>query len=113
MNLDEQQRETLRNALHERARDASTEQRRLLISLGTASLGVFFIAVTTRIEPPLSRLQLELLLGGAIAMATTVLSGLLAWQADAQRNYLWARALAVESEDARRPIYVKRNRWVR
>ena len=79
------------DALHERARESASEYRKLLISLSTGALAFFFLALTTKIEPALSELQLVTLACAILSMAFTTFSGLYSLHADAQRNYHWGK----------------------
>lgn len=77
--------------LHSRSRDSAFEYRKLLTSLSTGALALFFLTLTSKIEPTLTGLQILLLSGAVLSMAMTVFSGLYCWNADAQRNYYWAK----------------------
>lgn len=77
--------------LYSRSRESAFEYRKLLTSLSTGALALFFLALTSKIEPPLTQLQIGLLVGAISSMAVTVISGLYCWSADAQRNYFWAK----------------------
>ena len=77
--------------LHSRSRESAFEYRKLLTSLATGALALFFLALTAKIEPALTQLQLWLIGGAIVSMAVTVVSGLYCWNADAQRNYFWAK----------------------
>jgi hypothetical protein len=77
--------------LHERARESAFEYRKHLISFSTAALAVFFLALTTKIEPKLTQLQLYTIAGSVLFMAAATVAGLYCWHADATRNYYWAK----------------------
>lgn len=79
------------DVLHERSRQSAFEYRTLLTSLSTGALAVFFLALTTKIEPELTQLQLMTLSGAVLSMAVTTIAGLYCWHADARRNYFWAK----------------------
>src|SRR5688572_24826617 len=79
------------DTLHERSRDSAFEYRKLLTSLSTGSLALFFLALTTEVRPPLTEIQVATLSIAVLCMATATFSGLYCWHADATRNYFWAR----------------------
>jgi hypothetical protein len=82
--------------VHDRARRAAEELHKLFISLSTAANGVYFIALTGKIEPPLSKAQRLCTVVALLAMAGALGCGLLAWYADARRNFFWASAMQAE-----------------
>lgn len=82
------------------------------MSLSSGGLGVFLVALTTRIDPPLTSFQKWCACAGAIAVSLGVLRAILAWQTDAQRNYVWALGLKSKTKEGRQPIYKIRNRWI-
>jgi hypothetical protein len=73
--------------MHDRAGVSAGEYRKTLISLSTGSLAVFFLALTTKIDPGLSGAQKVLLMIALSAMSLSVLLGVAAWYADAQWAY--------------------------
>jgi Na+-transporting methylmalonyl-CoA/oxaloacetate decarboxylase gamma subunit len=99
--------------LHDRAREASLEQRKLLISLSTACLGAYFFALTVKVDPVLPYSQKVVLGIGAVFLFVAVLAGLIAWQSDAQRNYFWARGIQATTSEKRSPFLEKKNRWAK
>ena len=86
------------DTLHARAREAASEQRKLLISLSTGGVGVFFFSLTSTISPPISELQKYFISASLVFLASAILSGLYAWHADALRNYYWAQVEAGEQK---------------
>jgi hypothetical protein len=54
--------------IHDRARTAATNLHKFLLSLSTGSVGIFFIAVTTKIDPQLTIYQQVAILVGLAAM---------------------------------------------
>ena len=78
-------------ALHERARESAFAYRNFLISLSTATLAFFFLALTTEIESLLSVLQQITLTCAIFSMAISTFSGLYSLHADARRNYHWGK----------------------
>lgn len=112
MSTDQEKKdELLRTTLHDRAREASVEQRKLLISLAAGGIGAYFLGLTVKIEPQLLVTQKWVLCGGATLFFGAILFGIFAWQADAQRNYLWAKALDSNDQDKRKPLIKQKNAW--
>jgi hypothetical protein len=99
--------------LHDRARSAGTEYHRLLIALATGVLAVYFLALTSRIEPALSRYERVLAVIALTLMGLAVLAGLIGWFADAMRNYYWALAIDSSERSERQRLYRVRDRWLR
>lgn len=77
------------DTLHQRSRESAFEYRKLLTSLATGSLALFFLALTTEVRPELTRLQVATLVGAVLCMAVSIFSGMYCWHADATRNYYW------------------------
>jgi hypothetical protein len=86
------------DALHSRAREAASEQRKLLISLATGGVGVFFLALTTNTTPPLTYYQQVLVTASLGFLSAAIAAGLFAWHADALRNYYWAQVEGGDQE---------------
>ncbi|TWU15045.1 hypothetical protein [Allorhodopirellula heiligendammensis] len=105
--------DAFQDQLHNRAREASLEQRKLLVSLSTACLGAYFFALTVKVDPMLLYSQKVVLGIGAVFLFIAVLAGLIAWQSDAQRNYFWARGLQATTTEKRSPFFEKKNRWAK
>ncbi len=98
-------------AIHDRSRSAAEELHKLLLSLATGTLAVYFVALTAT-DSELTRAQ-KLAAGCAlIAMATSVLSGMSGWYADARRNYYWASAMQAHEKSSRSRLYKARDRWL-
>lgn len=97
--------------LHARSRTAAAEQRRLLTALSTGTIAVFFLALTTRIEPALTPLQSVVVAVSLALMGVAVLAGILSWHADAKRNYYWARLEGGESRERKPELAARRRRW--
>ncbi len=76
------------------------ERRKLIVSLSTAALGVFFLNLTSQIpEPVLTPRQEMLVLVSLIGFSLAVLSGVLAWRADGGRFYFAAKCLEEVDEE--------------
>src|SRR5262245_27333216 len=79
--------------LHDRAAESAKETRQSIVTLASASLGVFFLALTADITPLLSSQQKVLIAIALVAMASAVFSGLWSAYADAQWSYYWAKEI--------------------
>jgi hypothetical protein len=99
--------------LHDRARTAAEELHRLLLSLSTAAVGVFFLALISKADPPLTQIQKASVLIALFAMAGAAFSGIASWYSDCRRNYFWAMALQSDEKKSRTQLYQQRDRWLR
>ena len=99
--------------LHARARESGSELRKLLISLSTGAIAAFYLALTSRIDPPLTSSQQFTVILSILSFSVCILSGALQWQADVKRNYHWANALEAVAETQRKKHYNKRDAWLR
>jgi hypothetical protein len=79
--------------LYDRSRASGFDLLKTLVSLSTAAVGAFFLALTRRIEPPLSPNEFCFLLGALIFMVLAVFTGLIGWGADAKYYDYWANSL--------------------
>jgi len=98
--------------LHDRARTAAEELHKLLLTLSTGAVGVFFIALTTKIEPSLTELQKACMLGALVLMGVAVAAGIVSWHADAQRNYFWAIALQKGEKEEKQKTFKMREMYL-
>lgn len=101
--------------LHDRARVSTEELVRLLLTLSTAGVGVFFMALTGKSDPPLTPRQEVAVLVALVAMSAATLCGMLSWFADGRRNYLWATALQTKKNlkgDPRDKLFMRRDFWL-
>jgi len=98
--------------LHDRSREAGQELHKLLLSLSTASLAVYFFALTTKVDPPLTRAQQITVIAGMGAMALATLAGMIDIFADCRRNFFWASALQAEDKLKRAINYKHRDKWL-
>ncbi|MBI3380647.1 MAG: hypothetical protein HY019_01450 [Aquabacterium sp.] len=101
--------------LHDRARVSTEELVKLLLTLSTAGVGVFFIALTGKSDPPLTPRQEVVVLVALVAMSLATLCGMLSWFADGRRNYLWATALQTKKgkkDGPRDQLFVQRDFWL-
>jgi hypothetical protein len=99
--------------LHDRARGAAEELHRLLISLSTAGVGVFFVSLTGKTEPQLTLVQRVSVLVALLTMAGAALSGIVSWYSDCRRNYFWASALMAKERAERSKLYRQREHWLK
>jgi hypothetical protein len=84
-----------------------------LIALATGVLAAYFLALTSNIEPELSRPERALALISLSMMGCAVPAGLVGWFSDAMRNYYWASAIQATHRAERQRFYKVRDRWLR
>ena len=77
--------------LHNRAAESAKETRQSIITLSAGSLAVFFLALTSKIDPELSLSQKASVIVALICMALAIFSGLWSAYSDAQWSYYWAK----------------------
>ena len=73
--------------IHDRARTAATNLHKFLLSLSTGSVGIFFIAVTTKIDPQLTIYQQVAILVGLAAMGIATGAGIRSSYGDVQGQW--------------------------
>lgn len=98
--------------IHDRARKAAEELHKLLVSLSTAALAVYFVALTSKVDPPLTYMQQGSVLCGLGFMALALGCGILAWYADMKRNFYWASAMQQRDKQSQGELYARRDRWL-
>jgi hypothetical protein len=86
---------------------------KLLLSLSTGGVAVYFLGLTGKIEPRLTTSQIAAVSIATIGFADAGLSGISCWSADCRRNYFWASALQAEDKLERSKLYRQRDRWLR
>jgi hypothetical protein len=79
--------------LFDRSRVSGLEMYKLLTQLSTAAVGVFFIALSTNVNPPLTHEQRFTVLSALCFMVLTLLCGVFGMAADAHFYESWARSL--------------------
>lgn len=98
--------------LHNRAFESARETRQLLTTMATGSLGVFFLAMTSK-DPISNPYEKFVLIWSTIAMAFTIFTGVYGAYADAQWSYYWAKQLECEDALDRQRRSDKREKWHR
>src|SRR5262245_49539245 len=86
--------------LYDRSRVSGLEMFKLLTQLSTAAVGVFFIALSTNINPPLSQDQRQSVIGALCFMVITLLCGVFGMAADSYFYESWARTLSGKNIEA-------------
>lgn len=79
--------------LHDRSREATSEYHKLLTQLSTGVLAIYFLALTSSIDPPLTATQRIVALYSLVFMGFSVFFGVLYWLSDALRNYYWGSSM--------------------
>lgn len=102
----------LRSLASERGRRSAEEGSRLLVTIATASLGVFFIALSREIKPHLTQPQQWSAIVSVLAMGVASACGIGSWWADAKVHIHWALALTLKAEGKKVGVhYERRARW--
>jgi hypothetical protein len=99
--------------VHDRSRDVGRDLQKLLVSLSTGTLAIYFLALTTEAKPGLTHHQTQVSIVALALMALAVGSGLFGMYADTRRNYFWASALQKKDKNAKSLLYKHRDRWLR
>lgn len=86
---------------HNRATESAKETRQGIVTMSSASLAVFFLALTSKIEPALNSRQKAFMLVALISMAMATFCGLWSAHSDARWSYCWAkeRSIPVKPEE--------------
>ena len=104
--------EGLPQILHDRARKSGEELHKLLLTFSTAILAVYFLALTTEIEPELTNTQSIISILGVLFMGVAVASGMFSLLADTKRNYFRACAIQAGKQDERDKFFRFRDKWL-
>lgn len=99
--------------LHDRSRAAGMDLHRLLISLSTGTLAIYFLALTGEAKPPLTANQKLCAVISVVCVALSAACGIVSMYADVRRYYFWASALQTSDKPTKRTLYRQRNRWLR
>ena len=102
--------------LFDRATESGKETRQAILTMSSASLAVFFFALTTKIDPELTVAQQWTVLLALLAMAFAVFAGLWSAWSDAHWSYAWAREIEDREQDAalwkgKKNAWHERKRW--
>lgn len=84
-----------------------------LLSLAVGGVGLYFLALTGKVDPPLTPVQKVIVLFAMISWAVAALSGIISWNADCRRNFFWASALQAGDREKRTELYRQRDRWLK
>lgn len=80
--------------VYDRGRVSLIEFSRHLTTLATTSVGIFFIALSTRLDPPMTAEQRTAVLWALAFMLLVVLSAMSAWLSDSLGYVSWAKLMA-------------------
>ncbi len=97
--------------LHDRSRAAGTELHKLLVSLSTGTLAIYFLSLTGEAKPPLTHNQKIAAVTSLLCVASSATFGIISMYADVRRYYFWASALQSVDKEERRAFYRRRNIW--
>lgn len=97
--------------LHDRARESTLELRKLLISLSTGVIAIYFLSLTGQDNSTLS-LMAKIWSGlSLILMGFSTLSGLLFWYANSVSNYAGGSARQAEKKEKQKRFSRMHKRW--
>jgi hypothetical protein len=98
--------------LRERARTSAEELQRVTVAIPVAALGVFFVALTQKVEPALTPTERFFLIVAITGMGVAAFCSIFTWMADAK----WNEALAAvkENVDATKQLALEKAvmRWI-
>ena len=86
---------------YDRSRSSAFDLLKLLVSLATGGVGVFFAVLTQKLDPALREPERDVAVVGLVTMVLAVLAGLLGWGADARYYERWAQSLQHEASAGR------------
>ena len=97
--------------LYDRSRAAGIELVKHFSTLATAAVGVFFVALSTKIDPPLTPGQRGAVLIALGAMMLTLMGAVLGWFVDALFYEYWARYVSGKDPESSWRIRERANFW--
>jgi hypothetical protein len=98
--------------LHDRSRAAGVELHKLLVSLSTGTLAIYFLALTGEAKPALTSHQKVAAIASILCVAFSATFGILSMYADVRRFYLWASALHTADKAEKSAFYKDRDAWL-
>lgn len=108
--MDEEREQKLKIA-SERGRKSAEEGTKLLITVSLTCLGVFFVALTSKIDPPLTYSQKIIAIISISSIGFSSACGLVSWLIDAKSHINWALALSQTEKNKRSKYYRLRDKW--
>src|SRR5438552_15044702 len=88
--------------LYDRSRTSGIELFKHLSTLATAAVGVFFFALSTKVEPPLNADQRLTIIVALGFMMLTLFCGICGWMADGRFYESWARYVSGKEPETSR-----------
>ncbi len=95
----------------DRARESSVELRKLVISLSTGALAMYFLVLTKEIRPPLTDNQQTLLIVSIYFFGLCILGGIISWWSDGSRFFFLARIIESNQENSSDLLFKMKRRW--
>jgi hypothetical protein len=96
---DERQSSVPAQSLYDRSRTSGIELFKHLSTLATVAVGVFFFALSTKVEPPLNADQRLTVVIALAFMMLTLFCGVCGWMADGWFYESWARHVSGREPD--------------
>jgi len=95
---------------HDKAIESGKELRKIIVSLSTGILAIFFLALTREIKPLLQPLEKIILILSISLFSVSIFSGIIAWFIDSNRYYFMAKAkeASEKKEDQEKTKYKKK-----
>jgi len=96
--------------LYDRSRASGIELFKHLSTLATAGVGVFFVALSTKVDPPLTAAQRQAVTVALVCFLLTLFGTVMGWIADATFYEMWARVLDGKAPERNWRIRERANR---
>lgn len=101
----------LSQKFHDRARESGVELRKLVISLSTGALAIYFLALTQEIKPPLTNIQQSLLVVSVCFFGLCIFCGIVSWWSDGARFFFLALNAESNQSDSPDSAFKLKRRW--
>ncbi len=96
---------------HDRARESGVELRKLVISLSTGALAIYFFALIREVKPALSILQQKILLVSVCSFGLSIFGGIISWWSDGARFFYFAQNEKSNQHTSSSSIIKLKRRW--
>jgi hypothetical protein len=101
----------LSQKFHDRARESGVELRKLVISLSTGALAIYFLVLTREITPPLTDIQQVLLLASVCFFGLCIFGGIVSWWSDGARFFFLALSAESNQDGSSDSAFKLKRRW--
>jgi hypothetical protein len=83
------------------------------MAISTGSLGVFFVSLTQKVDPPLNSHERFFLLVSLVTMFVASVASIASWFADARAHASRAKAIEAKDESSRATALKEKEYWLR